>query len=298
MAYAITADISRMLVAGQKQVFTKNFESFPLEYPTFTTPKSAEKLTESYDSMGNLKAAEEKQEGSDIKYGKITQAYQTLITNKTWANGFEVTLEAIKYDLYKVLKGAAAKELARTMRELEETNAIYWIDNIDSVNLADGVPCASNSKPLIDSALLNDTLATGGSIADPDVHKATINMFYDFKNHAGGPMKSKATNGLTHYHNQMTVEEVYSSINKAGEMSNTKNRLPMLKWSYSTYMSSQDAFLMWDNRFEHILMQTYMGAEFANDTDGIYTKNQYYNAVAMYQTGCLPNIGIVYNAGA
>ena len=298
MAYTITPDISRMIVVGQKEIFTKNFDAYPLEYPQFVTKKSSNKESETYDSMGNLKAATKKIEGDAITYGKVTQAYQTTIKNYTWANGYEVTIEATKYDQYGVINKIEAKELSRTMRELEETNAIYWIDNIDSVNLADGVPLADNSHPLVDSAALNDTLATAASIAVPANHKTALNMFYAFKNHAGGPMKAKATKALTHYVNQLTVEEIYQSVNRANEFSNTKNTLPKLSWVYSTYMSSQTAWMFWDTAYEHIIFQEFMGTDFDTDQDKIYTKNMYFNAIAMYGTGCLPNIGIVYNAGA
>lgn len=298
MPYTITADISRMIVAGQKEIFTKNLKSYPIEYPNFTTKKSSMKETETYDSVGNLKAAARKIEGDAITYGKVTQGYQTSIKNYTWANGYEITLEATKYDLYGVTNKIEASELARTMRELEETNVIYWIDNIDSANLADGVPLASNSHPLLNSAQLNDTLATAGSIQDPDNHKDMIKMFKSFKNHAGGPMKSYPRKGLTNILNQLDVEEIYQSTNKANEISNTKNVLPKIKWYYSTYANSETFFLMWDPTYEHILFQSFMGTSFDTDQDKIYTKNMYFNAVSIYNTGCLPNIGIVYNAGA
>lgn len=298
MPYTLSDDISRMLLAGQKEIFTRNFDTYPLEYTKFTTKKSSSKETETYDSMGNLKAASQKIEGDAIEYGKIRQAYQTRITNKTWANGYEFTMEAMKYDLYGCINSAKAKELSRTMRELEEARAIYWIDNAATINLADGVPLASDSKPLRDSDDTNDTLATSSSLADPDNHKTMINMFYSFKNHAGGPMKARPGRGFTHFVNQLTIEEIYRSMNKANEMSNTKNTLPNISWSYSTYMSSQTAWMMWDPSYEHILFQWYMKTDFENDYDKRYTKNMYFNSIAMYQTGCLPNIGIVYNAGA
>lgn len=298
MAYTITTDISRMLLAGQKKIFFDNLDSYPKEYDAFTTDESATKQTETYDTLGNLKAAQEKVEGGNITYGKVTQAYQTSITNKTWANGFEVTVEATKYDLYGCVNSIKAKELARTMLELEEANAIYWIDNIATVNLADGVPLASNSHPLVDSASTNDTLAAAGSIADPDNHMGMINMFYDFKNHAGGPMIARPKKALTHYVNQFTVEEVYGSTLKANEMSNTKNVLPKLAWNYSTYMSSRTAYMMWDDKFTHIIMQWFARTMFDADTDKVYTKNMYFNAMSMYNSGCLPSIGIVYNPGA
>lgn len=298
MAYTITSDISRMIVLGNTEVFTKNFESYPVEYPAFTQAKKATKKTEYYDSMGNLKKAEEKPEGFPILYGKVSQAYQTSITNKTWANGYSHSMEAIKYDLFGVVNSIKAQELSRTMRELEEEQAITMVDNALTTNLADGQALGSDSHPLVDSVLLNDTLATASSIKVPENHKTVMNMFYAFKNHAGGKMKSRPTDALTHYYNQFDVEEVYGSTLKANEMSNTKNVLPRPTWHYSTYMSDTNAWMMWDNRFDHLLFQKFMAAEMAQDEDKISTKNMYFNAIEIFNVGAVCNIGIVYNAGA
>lgn len=299
MSYTMTADISRMITAGQKEIFNKNFEAFPIEYPAFTTEKTATKETETYDSMGNLKAAEEKVEGDGITYGKVRQAYQTSIKNKTWANGYEVTLEATKYDLYGQVNSIKAKELSRTMRELEENNAVRWVDGAFTLNLADGVPLCSDSKPLLEvPGTFNDTLATASTLTDPDNHKDMVKMFSAFKNHQGGPMKSYPNKGLTHSQNMLDIEEIYGSANKANEMSNTKNVLPKISWSYSTYMASVIAWFMWDSKFEHILMQWFEKTQFDSDEDKISTKNLYLNAIAMYQSGALPNIGLVGNQGA
>lgn len=298
MAYTITNDISRMLVEGQKEIFTKNFESYPIEYTQFVVTKTATKKTETYDSMGNLQKAVEKPEGTAIQYGKVTQAYQTSITNKTWANGYSHSFEAIKYDLYGVVNSIKAMELARTMRELEEEQAISLVDNALTVNLANGQPLASASHPLVDSAALNSSLATASSLKVPENHKTMRNMFYDFKNHAGGKMKTTPTDGLTHYYNQFDIEEVYGSTLKANEMSNTKNVLPGIRWHYSTYMSDTNAWMMWDNRFDHLIFQRFMNVEFDNDTDKISTKNFYMNAIEIFNVGAINNVGLVYNAGA
>ena len=299
MAYIITSDISRMIEAGQKEIFTGNYDPYPIEYPSFTAEKKATKQTETYDSMGNLKEASEKPEGDSITYGKVKQAYQTSITNKRWANGIAHTLEAIKYDLYGVVNSAKASELARTMRELEEVNAVYWVDNAFTVNLADGVPMCSDSKPLVDVAgTYNDSLATASSLKDPDNHQTMINMFFDFKNHQGGKMKRKPTKGLSHYKNMLTIEEIYKSAQKAGEFSNTKNVLPPIKWDYSTYMSDENAWFMYDGSYQYILFQWFKKTWFGKDEDKTNTYNVYLNALAMYQTGCLPTPGIVGNQGA
>lgn len=296
MAYTMTNDISRMIVAGQKEIFTKNFESFPIEYTEFTTPKKATKKTETYDSMGNLQAGAEKLEGAAIQYGNVEQAYQTSITNKTWANGYSVTLEATKYDLYGVVNSAKAKELARTMRELEEARAVRWVDSAFTTNLADGAPLCTNSRPLKNvPGTFNDTLTTGA--LTPDNLKTARQMFARFKNHAGGPMKAKPTDGLTHAVNMQTVEEITASTNKAYELSNTANKVLRVSWHYSTYMASETAWFLWDNAFEHILFQWFMKTQFDSDEDKISTKNLYLNSIAIYETGCLPNIGIVGSQG-
>lgn len=297
MAYTMTSDISRMIVAGQKEIFMKNFDAYPVEYTQFTTDKKAINKTETYDSMGNLGAGAEKQEGGAINYGSVSQAYQTSITNKTWSNGYSVTFEASKYDKYSCINSVKAKELSRTMRELEETRAIKRWDEAFTTNLADGVPLCSNSKPLVNSALLNDTLATASSLKTPENHKTMIKMFSAFKNHAGGKMKSFPNKGLTHVNNMMDIEEIYGSQLKANEISNTKNSLPKISWEYSTYLSSETAWFMWDSKFEHVLFQWFMKTEFDSEIDVINTKNLYLNAIAIYETGVLPNIGIVGNVG-
>ncbi len=296
MAYTMTSDISRMIVAGQKEIFLKNHDSFPLEYTEFTTPKKANKKTETYDSMGNLQAAAEKLEGASISYGSVGQAYQTSITNKTWTNGYSVTLEATKYDLYGTINSVKAKELARTMREAEEARAVRWVDNAFATNLADGAPLCTNSRPLHDvPGSYNDTLTTGA--LNPDNLKIARQMFARFKNHAGGPMKSKATDGLTHSVNMQTVEEITASNNKAYELSNTANKVLRVNWHYSTYMSSETAWLLWDSAFEHILFQWFMKTAFDSDEDKISTKNLYLNSIAIYESGCLPNIGLIGSQG-
>lgn len=294
----MTSDISRMIVAGQKEIFMENFNAFPIEYTNFVTKKSSNKKSETYDSMSNLKAAGEKVEGDAITYGSVEQAYQTTITNKTYANGYAVTLEAVKFDLYGTINSVKAKELARTMRELEETNNIAAFDNAFATNLADGVPLCSNSKPCKGApGVLNDTLATASAITNPTNHKDMIKLFAAFKNHAGGRIKSFPDKLLTNVQNMMDIEEIYQSANKANEISNTKNSLPKLRAVYSTYLTSLTAYFMIDSSFEHAIHQVFMDTEFDQDEDKINTKNLYLNAIAIYGNGVLPNIGIVGNAG-
>lgn len=300
MATTLTNDISRMLEAGITDVFTENFNSYPIEWPEYCTKKKADKETMIYDSMGNIAAASQKTEGDEITYRKISQAYQTTVTMKTITNGIRFSIEAKSYDLYKVNAEAQAKELARTMREYEENRAILRINNATSAAyaLADGVALASNSHPCLNAAgTFNDTYATAAALEDYDNHKTMIRMFADFKNHAGTPMKSYPTDGLSHRYNMMDIEEIYVSEKKANEFSNTQNVLPSIKWHYSTYMSDTDAWMMWDSRYEHVLFVSYRDTYNNAGEDTEKTLDFWYNAVAMYETCVLPNVGFVYNDG-
>ena len=197
---------------------------------------------------------------------------------------------------YSVINSVKAKELSRTMRELEENRAILRFDNAFATNLSDGAPLCTNSRPLFNApGVFNDTLTTGA--ISPDNIKATINMFGSFKNHQNGPMKCVPSDGMTHFTNMITIEEIMGSTLKAYELSNTANKLPKLNWHYSHYLTSTTAYFIWDKNFEHVLFQWFMKTAFDSDEDKINTKNLYLNSLAIYETGVVPNIGIVGSVG-
>ena len=83
----------------------------------------------------------------------------------------------------------------------------------------------------------------------------------------------------------------------ANELSNTSAQLPKLNWVYSHYLTSKTAWFLWDDAFEHVIFQTFMKTQFDEDEDKINTKDMYFNAVAIYETGTLPNVGIVGSQG-
>lgn len=296
MAYTMTSDISRMIVAGQKEIYTDNYDAYPVEYADIVTFKDGVQKTETFDSMGSLPGVQEKQEGGAIQYGKVSQAYQTSVTSKTWSDGFEVTLEAVKFDRYGVINSAKAKELANRMREGEEERAALRFDNAFTTALADGQALFTNSRPCFNApGVTNDTLTTGP--LTPANVKTAVQMFANFKNHLGKPKKADPTDLITHKYNMLTVEEILKSTQIAYEQSNTKNVLPGLKPVYNSYIASQTAWAVRDRKIDHILFVWWMKTEFGNDEDKINTKNLYLNAIAMYETGVLPNIGIVGSAG-
>ena len=109
-------------------------------------------------------------------------------------------------------------------------------------------------------------------------------------------MKSFPTDGLTHKANMMQVEEILKSALVPHQQSNTKNVLPGLNFHYSTYLASTTAWFLWDKKFEHVLFQWFKKTMFDTDDDK-HAKVFYFNAFAIYETGVLPNVGIVGSLG-
>lgn len=95
MTITTRADIARAMYVGTREVFMRNLKRQPEEqWKSYATIKNSDKMEEKYDSVGNLKPAEIKPEGDKLTYGKIEQAYETIVRNETVANGFSVTMEA------------------------------------------------------------------------------------------------------------------------------------------------------------------------------------------------------------
>jgi hypothetical protein len=285
-----------MLEVGQKKIFMENLESYPIQYPQYTTAETSTKYQETYDSVGNLQAASEKIEGGSISYGKVGQAYQTIIVNKTWANGYSHTYEAVKDDQYGCVNSVKAKELAHTMRDLEEETAVAWLDNAFTTALADGKALCDDDHPCHDApGQVNDTLTTGA--LSPANLKTAIQMFNRFKNHAGKPMKSYPNRLITNMVNQFTVQEILKSQLQANELSNTKNVLPPMQEVYLRYLTSETAWFLEDTRFIHIIFQWREKTFFGQDYDVRDTLDYYFNAVSRNNCGAIPNIGIAGSAG-
>lgn len=262
MSVTQLSDISRFIVAGVDDIFTTNWEAYPTQYPQYTTAKKATKETMIYDSVGNLAPAVEMQESQAFSFNKISQAWQTTIKMKQIGNGYSVSLKARKYDLYGAVEESKIKELAHTMRDKEEEEAIQPWNDAFTVNLADGAPMCSNSKPLYNlPGQFNDTLATGActGVSGYDNIKAGVKMFSQFKNHQGKPKKCSPSKIFTNEINMMDLEEVLEAKMKPFEMSNTPQKLPKLIPVYSRWLTSETAWFLIDDMYNPVYRHVHTG---------------------------------------
>lgn len=290
------SDIARMMYVGQLEVFKENLKKNKKEeWSQYATVMNSKKNEETYDTLGNLQAAQEKNEEGSVNYGGIKQAYQTTVTNKTYANGFKVTMEASEDDQYNVIDAVKASELARTMISLKEENVAAIWDGVFTNTGSDGVASASDSHPLIGSTLKNDNLASGA--ITPDNVIAASNKFNDIKNHSGGKFDTDATAILAHKNQQATVQAVLASSLKAMELSNTKNTVPALKAIFSRYINKVYWHLL-DEDIVSVILQKRKGLTTDYDYDKRDTFNFYFNAHERYRAAIIhPGFGHVSSQG-
>jgi len=296
MAYTQLSNISRALVLGVHDWFTANFDAYAVQYPQFCKVVTSTLETEKYDSMANLAPVTEMAEGANFAYGNVEQAYETQVQNKKFGGGIQFTLESMAYDKYKLTVEAKAKELIHIIRDKEEELGVKAYNEAFTVNLADGVPLCDNSHPLFNVSGTNDTLTTGA--LTPDNVKVGVQMFSQFKNHQGKPMRAFPNQLMTHEYNMITVEEILMSQNKAYEFSNTENKLPPLRAAYSRYLTSTTAWFLRDTRFDHSVLQFYQGHRNKMDWDEDFeNKNLKGTIYFLGNAAGLPRPGIVGSLG-
>lgn len=291
-------DIARAMFVGQNKYFFEIMNAPRREeYKLISTPENSTKKAETYDTIGNLQAAQVKNEEAEIQYGKVTEAYQTTLTNKTVANGFFVSMEAEEDDQYGIVDKVRTKELARTMQVLREKEVAAVYNNYLTTVGADGKTMCADDHPLLGTAGVNDNKSTL-TTPSPDNFIAVANMFNSIKNHAGDPMDTEATAGLFHRNYTALVTAILQSSNKALEQSNTKNTVPSLRAIFNRYINQLPWFFL-DEQIESVVFQRRKALTTNYHLDKQKTLNMYYNAVERYVAGFInPGFGIVGVVGA
>lgn len=291
------ADYSRYLSDKITELFLKNLKKpRKEEYKEFTTPKKSDKDEEIYDSIGNLSAAQEKEEGGPLHYEGLKQMYQTTVVNKTYNQGFYATWEAVEDDVEKVISKVNTGGMIRAMITKREKEVAAVVDGVFTNLGADGVTYAANNHPLDTSktSKVNDNLMAAGPIT-PDNVIAGCNMFNSIYDFAGELLDTEATAILAHKDRMATVNAVLQSNLKAQELSNTKNTVPMLKAIFSKYINKWYWHLL-DENIDSFIFQRRTPLQPIKDQDKINTLNYYWAMVERYRAAQInPGYGHVSN---
>jgi hypothetical protein len=285
------SDIAKAMYATSKEIFKKNLEARKeQEWKSFMTVKTSDSMEEKYETIGNLKPAKEKLEGDPIQYGKISDGRTTTLKNKTWANGFEVSMEAKEDDKWRIVLDTEASELTRTIVDLKEENCADVWNNVQTNISADGKAYAANDHPLINTdGAVNDNLGTGvidNSTTGFNTWDAMCQLFSGLHNHYGKRFISNPSAALMNSNRQTTVMALLNSQLKPFESSNTKNTIPVLKLIFGHLLDSLLVHFL-DETIDSAVIQIRKGIVTGYDYDERSTFNYYFNIHERYVCGMI-----------
>lgn len=277
--------IAKLMYADAKELFTDNLKELPKEYPELITVKKSNSSEEKYETIGNLKDAEVKEEGKPITYGIITEGHTTTVKNELISNGFSMTYEAYEDNKWDVQKYLRTSELARTMNDKKETAVAKIWDSVTTDIGADGVAYASEKHPLLNNSTeFNNNLVKGEF--DIQTYKDAVNRFNHWKNHMGSKFATKADKIICHRDRQMDINAMLESTLVAFEQSNTKNTIPKLKVAFNSYIDELQVHII-DSTIDSAILQVREDINTNYEFDSSGTLNMYFNAFERYKAAMI-----------
>lgn len=211
-----------LLHDGFRAVFT---EALRVPRPQFwqelVTVVPSDNYEERFESVGNIKNAEDVAEGEAIGTDQVSWLYTTSIVPTKHGNGFEATEEAIEDSKGGFVNMTRATQLLASLVTKKEKHVADTYYAGFAATGADGVYVFHASHPLEKSASLNDNLASGA--ISPDNLKSAINHFNTIYDQSGRIMFTAPTHLVLHKDYQFTIAEILQSALIAFELSNTKN---------------------------------------------------------------------------
>ena len=280
------ADIARAMYAEVKEVFMENLKKQPEEqWKSYATVKQSSSASEKYETIGNLKPAHTKAEGDPVVYGDIKQAYETIITNETVANGFAVTMEAKEDEKWRIVPEVKVNELVRTIINQREVRVAAVWDGVTTTAGADGVPLAAHNHPLLDDAInTNDNLVD--IQFNIDSYDLANQRFNHWRNHYGEKFFTAPDKMLLHRDRQTQALAMLQSSQRPFENTNTKNTIPQLKLVFSSYIKTLPVHLI-DSSIDSAVFQQRKKLTDGYDYDVRSTFNWYYNVHERYKAGMI-----------
>jgi hypothetical protein len=141
-----------LLVPGANKVFIDEYPELPALYPKIFTIETSAKAFED-DLVGTgLPIAVSKPEGEAIAFDRPKYRGKVRYLHAGYGLGYEITRESVEDDVYNVLNTKSAANLARSLREAEETTAWNIVNlSFTTAQAYDGVSVCNDAHPGVGS---------------------------------------------------------------------------------------------------------------------------------------------------
>jgi len=142
----VRGQFDQLLVPGAKKVYVDKYQSLPALYPTYFNVDTSGRAFEDDLVVTGLPIAVSKPEGLPIAFDRPKYRGKVRYIHAGYGLGYEITREAVADDQYAVLNSKGSANLARSLREAEETTAWNVFNNsFSSILTYDGVALCSDA---------------------------------------------------------------------------------------------------------------------------------------------------------
>ncbi len=241
---------------GARKAFHNEYPQLPAEYPRYFNIETSSRATEFDLVSAGLGTAATVSEGQEIPLDQPIYRGKVTYTHLKYGLGYEATEELKEDDLYKKIVPAASRDLARSMRDTEETQAatVY--------NLAFTTQQAYDGVSLIDVAHPG---AGGGAdqanqpATDIDISvpalQAALERAMLMQDDRGLRIKIQYSQLVHHPNNFWLVREILQSDKKPFTSNNEPNIVGQQGIEPSTwrYLTDTDAWFLLASKGQHMI---------------------------------------------
>jgi phage major head subunit gpT-like protein len=235
------------------EIMRERFDAPSLTYTQVFNIRDSRRAYEEITGITGFDQFTEKDEGDTITYDKLLQGYDKRFKHKTYAKGFQITLEAMDDDIDGAISDAAPA-LARVARNSIETEAFSDFNNgFGSVTTPDGVSLFSASHPLVGGGTASNLIS--GDFAQGTLEQA-VNMYQDMRDDRNQLIELNPTSLLIPTELQWVVHEVLKSQLRSDTANNAINAVNQLglKVIMSKYLTGDDDWFLLADPSQHRLM--------------------------------------------
>ncbi len=199
-------------------VIDKQWESCGFEKGT------SEKAYEVDAFDDSLTFATIKPEGTNIEYESGQERYFTQYTHTTWANGFQISEEAMEDGKDISIAEKYTPQLTQSYFNSQEVVGANVFNTAYTANGADGVPLLSALHPILGGSTLSNLLSAPAILSQASLEQLLINIQL-IQNYNGVTMALKGTKLVINPTLKFEAERILGSILQSNNANNAVNAL-------------------------------------------------------------------------
>jgi len=255
------ASLADLVTPGFYEIFFNKYKGIPEVAPSLFNIIPSKKKKEMYSEIGGLGLVPEADEGSDITYDDVQQAYDVTIIQKSWRLATKITQEMFDDDLYQVLTlPKVSFSFAMSIKATMETQHANILNRAfaPAYTGGDSLELCSLSHPLTGGGTEQNELTTPADLVPTSLSEAIQFMKDTLDIRGVYPIGLQPQYLLVPTALETTAHEILDSTQKAYTANNEINVMKQvgLKIIVWPYLTDSDAwFLLTAKEFHGLISQ-------------------------------------------